>query len=416
MCLSISLSTSYLKLITKYRFISTSIQTTCSFDSTYQRGVQRCLTNLRFPKKPVLNWCPAAMLPKKMKLSEKNTILSQVSEVLSQCQFLIKSLAKIDVIDDIQSNTVKMIPTKSSSSCRVLPNVQNSCHEFFKAQECEDEYDKVRKCEDEYDKVWESEEREMFDTVPAVQKMFDTVPVERKMFDTLPVEITTNPAAVEVTTRSAGSVEVITRSIDAVEVIAKSTDVLGIIPKTLDFLSSTFPELAYNKDWKKINVWQVFGDLSSICHNALVLFTDVSPEVPAPVTVPEVVYPSIDWGQVNTRNLSNLPVPDTHAIHGCSQDPSHYEKKQVQGYNRMEWRPSQFEQNYPFGHLPGFLTDMGVIAFSPEVIHGHVWDVKEHKWVLHASVKKVEDRQWLRQEERHKRWRPGERQQRGQKG
>ena len=228
MCPSISLSTSYLKLITKYRFISTSIQTTCSFDSTYQRGVQRCLTNSRFPRKPVLNWCPAAMLPKKMKLSEKNTILSQVSEVLSQCQFLIKSLSKIDVIDDIQiqSNTVKMIPTKSSSSCRVLPNVQNSCHEFFKAQECEDkydkvrkcedEYDKVRKCEDEYDKVRESEEvrkmiefvheeremfgtvpeeQDMFDTVPAVQKMFDTVPMKRKRFDTLPVEVTTNPAA-----------------------------------------------------------------------------------------------------------------------------------------------------------------------------------------------------------------------------
>ena len=403
------------KLITKYRFIST-FHTTCSSDSTYQRGVQRCLTNSRFPRKPVLNWCPAAMLPKKMKLSEKNTILSQVSEVLSQCQFLIKSLSKIDVIDDIQiqSNTVKMIPTKSSSSCRVLPNVQNSCHEFFKAQECEDKYDKVRKCEDEYDKVRESEEvrkmiefvheeremfdtvpeeQDMFDTVPAVQKMFDTVPVERKMFDMLPVEVTTNPAAVEVTTRSAGDV----------------------ITKCLEFLTTTFPDGRFNQKWKEDNIRNVFDDLAAICHNALAIFTDVSPEVPAPVPVPEVVYPSIDWSQVNTRNLTNLPVPDTHAVHGCSQDPSHYEKKQVQGYNRMEWRPSQFEQSYPFGHLPGFLTDMGVIAFSPEVIHGHVWDVREHKWVLHASVERVEDRQQWKQEERHKRWRPGERQQKRQK-
>ena len=358
------------------------------------------------------------MLPKKMKLSEKNTILSQVSEVLSQCQFLIKSLSKIDVIDDIQiqSNTVKMIPTKSSSSCRVLPNVQNSCHEFFKAQECEDEYDKVRKCEDEYDKVRESEEvrkmiefvheeremfdtvpeeQDMFDTVPAVQKMFDTVPMEWKRFDTLPVEVTTNPAAVEVTTRS----------IDAVDVITKC----------LEFLTTTFPDGRFNQKWKEDNIRNVFDDLADICHNALAIFTDVSPEVPSPVPVPEVVYPSIDWSQVNTRNLTNLPVPDTHAVHGCSQDPSHYEKKQVQGYNRMEWRPSQFEQSYPFGHLPGFLTDMGVIAFSPEVIHGHVWDVREHKWVLHASVERVEDRQQWKQEERHKRWRPGERQQKRQK-
>ena len=188
-----------------------------------------------------------------------------------------------------------------------------------------------------------------------------------------------------------------------------------VITKCLEFLTTTFPDGRFNQKWKEDNVRNVFDDLAAVCHNALAIFTDVSPEVPAPVNVPEVVYPSIDWSQVNTRNLSNLPVPGTHAVHGCSQDPSHYEQKQVQGYNKMEWRPSQFEQNYPFGHLPGFLTDMGVIAFSPEVIHGHVWDVQEHKWVLHAGVKKVEDRQQWRQEKRQKRWRPGERQEKRQK-
>ena len=58
----------------------------------------------------------------------------------------------------------------------------------------------------------------------------------------------------------------------------------------------------------------------------------------------------------------------------------------------MEWRPSKFEENFPFGHLPGFMTDKGVIAFYPEVIHGHVWDVQEHKWLLYATVKKEDIR------------------------
>ena len=127
-----------------------------------------------------------------MKLSEKNKILSQVSEVLSQCQSLIQSLSRIDVIDDIQiqSTTVKQMSIKSRSrnSCLVLPNVQSSCQEFTEVPASEDVFNELRETEHVFTK--------------------------------------------------------------------------DIIIKSLEFLDSTFPDLAYNKDWKKINARQVFDDLS----------------------------------------------------------------------------------------------------------------------------------------------------------
>ena len=47
-----------------------------------------------------------------MKLSEKNKILSQVSEVLSQCQSLIQSLSRVDVIDDFPVEEQVIVTTE----------------------------------------------------------------------------------------------------------------------------------------------------------------------------------------------------------------------------------------------------------------------------------------------------------------
>ena len=58
-----------------------------------------------------------------MLLSEKNEILIQVSEVLNQCQFLIQSLPRVDVIDDLLQSTI--LSTKESKKVtEVIPATQ----------------------------------------------------------------------------------------------------------------------------------------------------------------------------------------------------------------------------------------------------------------------------------------------------
>ena len=322
------------------------------------------------------------MLPttrmKKMKLSEKNKILSQVSEVLYQCQSLIQSLSSVHVIDDtqIQSTTVKQMSIKSRSrnsclelpnvrnSCLVLLNVQSSCQEFAEVPASEDVFTEVSTSEDAFTEVPASEDAFMevptsedkFTDVPASQDEFTDVPASQDEFTEVPASedvFTDVPASEDEFTEVPASEDEFTEVPASEGVFAKPEDVFtkDIIMKSLEFIDSTFNDLVYNKDWKKINVRQVFDDFSSVCHNALAIFRDPASEVPTPVKLHEVVYPSIDWTRVNTRNLTHLPIPSAQPIHGCSQDPSHYEMKKVQGYNCMEWRPSEFEQNFPFGHL-----------------------------------------------------------------
>ena len=58
-----------------------------------------------------------------MLLSEKNEILIQVSEVLNQCQFLVQSLSRVDVIDDLPQSTI--LSTKESEKVtEVIPATQ----------------------------------------------------------------------------------------------------------------------------------------------------------------------------------------------------------------------------------------------------------------------------------------------------
>ena len=161
-----------------------------------------------------------------------------------------------------------------------------------------------------------------------------------------------------------------------------------VIFKAINFITTTMSDNIYNRRWKEEHVNLVFGYLSSVCYNSVTIFADIPDEVPLPVSMPKVQYPSVDWSQVNVRNLANIPTPNTLPIHGCSPDSSHYDKTKEMGYHGWESRPSKFEQPYPFGHLPGYLTDQGPIALSNDVIFGHVWSVPDHKWILHSAVQR----------------------------
>ena len=276
----------------------------------------------------------------------------------------------------------------------MLPNVQSSCQEFVKVRECDDS--------DEGDGDALAGDESNGDALAGGEDNRDALTGGEDDVDALAGGEDDGDAL-------AGGEDNIAKVRVPKVKVKESEDMIDdptvredVIIKSLEFLTTTFPDCRFNRKWKEDNIRNVFGDLAPICDHALVVFGDI-PEVPPAVSIPEVQYPTIDWTQVNTRNLTHLPIPGAMAIHGCSQDPSHYEKKRVQGYNCMEWRPSTFEENFPFGHLPGFITDKGVIAFSSEVIHGHVWSVADHKWILHASIKKMEDRRPRGREQRHRR-------------
>ena len=70
-----------------------------------------------------------------MLLSEKNNILSKVSEVLLQCQFLIQSLSRVDAIDDLFQSTIPSTKVNIQKSKESFPDAQEVAKFVPDAQE-----------------------------------------------------------------------------------------------------------------------------------------------------------------------------------------------------------------------------------------------------------------------------------------
>ena len=111
----------------------------------------------------------------------------------------------------------------------------------------------------------------------------------------------------------------------------------------------------------------------------------VSPVKPAPAL-------KVNWSQVNTRALANVPKPKLYPKHGCSEDPSHYLPYTTTSHWGHDGTPrtinhkSKFEEENPFGSAYGVETDAGVLNVSGILIHGHTWSEERGCWVLHASL------------------------------
>ena len=87
----------------------------------------------------------------------------------------------------------------------------------------------------------------------------------------------------------------------------------NVIFRILSFLTATFSDSRFNWKWKEDNIRNVFGDLAVICHHSQAIFSNVVPNIAPIQPSQEVTYPTIDWSNsqvnVNTRNLTNLPIP-----------------------------------------------------------------------------------------------------------
>ena len=128
------------------------------------------------------------------------------------------------------------------------------------------------------------------------------------------------------------------------------------------------------------NIWYYSGQITS------------PPDVKSkPVSVPP--YPEVDWTNVNKRFLGNIPNPSFFPIHGCSEDPTHYEPTYVSHNNFIT---AEFERPCPFGQAYGYLTEGGVIAVPDQVHHGYIWSVSDSgvgQWVLSLQSRQIPKKQ-----------------------
>ena len=99
----------------------------------------------------------------------------------------------------------------------------------------------------------------------------------------------------------------------------------------------------------------------------------------------EMIYPQVDWTQVNQRFLCNLPKPEQLPKHGCFPEAEKHlydpDRKNTLGKSYFETKP------YVFGYGYGFRTDQGVIkrGAGAEIVHGYVWSDTDWMWVLNTK-------------------------------
>ena len=115
------------------------------------------------------------------------------------------------------------------------------------------------------------------------------------------------------------------------------------------------------------------------------------------------ITPRVNWDRVNQGAMRRFPKPFFQPIHSVSPLASFYERscscpRLIQGhplahqdmdiYGRVPNNcgcPTQFEMPEPFGFLPGYVTNLGVVPVPDTPIHGHIWDQDSQDWILHAE-------------------------------
>ena len=128
---------------------------------------------------------------------------------------------------------------------------------------------------------------------------------------------------------------------------------------------------------------QVTKYLRKIWQNSDTIFAER--KVPAHVPVKL----SVDWSKVNRRFLTNIPTPQRVPVLGCSPDPAFYTdtKETLEPGTRYEKQVHIscpfIKEQFPFGYDHGFYTNMGIIAATNVIVHGHTWE-PDTGWVLHA--------------------------------
>ena len=84
----------------------------------------------------------------------------------------------------------------------------------------------------------------------------------------------------------------------------------------------------------------------------------------------EVAIPKVDFSKVKPHLHQKLPKPSTCPVYGCSQDPKFYtERIQALGHKPKFNAPN----GTPFGSIPGFKTNMGIVPVPQVPIGGYIF-------------------------------------------
>ena len=172
------------------------------------------------------------------------------------------------------------------------------------------------------------------------------------------------------------------------------------ITEMVSFIKSSAPSYIYDarrmkaKRRRKMKK-RVHPELRNLWDNASTILS------PIPVNNAKqsaTLYPRVDWKCVNKRFLSNIPLPSSLPLHGCSPNPDDYKDEFYQNdYGGMQNLGSKFDREFPFGTALGFLTDAGPINVPDEIFHGHSYQPGQG-WLLHAEYpEKVKERMKRRQ-------------------
>ena len=106
-------------------------------------------------------------------------------------------------------------------------------------------------------------------------------------------------------------------------------------------------------------------------------------------------YPKVDWSKVNSYTKKNLPKAECFPILGCPHHPDYYPDAPnpegriaiCRGTKDCRLPGCSHEtpiRDRPFGSLPGFLTNLGIVAMPSKPVGGYIY-TEEEGWVLYAT-------------------------------
>ena len=110
-------------------------------------------------------------------------------------------------------------------------------------------------------------------------------------------------------------------------------------------------------------------------------------------------YPRVDWSRINRHAMKNLPRPNFFPVSGCPQHPEVYpEAPDPNGRIKVCSSPKDCSlpgcthrtpvNGEPFGSLPGFKTNLGIVAVPTCPVGGYIYT--EEGWMLYATLDKAE--------------------------
>ena len=171
----------------------------------------------------------------------------------------------------------------------------------------------------------------------------------------------------------------------------QKTTECSFVEKIKSFLSSNFSTNVYDvkksaeirQNWLNESVFIEFQSMWRNVDDLFVLNPDSDEETCTTTTpAPIVRYKCIDFTQVNVRSLANIPKPKGYPVHGCALDPELYNPVRMDKHGKYDSTLPCHRNGTAHGFLYGYETDAGIVPVPDIPVHGHVW--KDGKWMLHA--------------------------------